>query len=63
MHVIRADGTILRAGRAALYVLERCGHPWVKLGRIPPFIWFVELGYRIVATHRPFFARFMFRSR
>lgn len=61
IHVITADGTILRAGRAALYILERIG--WGKFARLlslPPFVWFVEFGYAIVANNRPFFARFLF---
>ena len=33
---------------------------WV-LG-LPPFIWFVEWGYRVVATHRVFFNRMLFPS-
>ena len=64
IHVIRADGSVLRAGRAALYVLERVG--WGALARFlayPPMIWFVELGYWIVARNRRFFAKFLFTSR
>lgn len=61
VHVLTADGRILRAGRASLFVLERIG--WKGLARVlqfPPFIWGVELGYRIVAGHRDFFAKFLF---
>ena len=29
---------------------------------LPPFIWFVELGYRVVANNRRFFSRFLFRG-
>jgi len=28
----------------------------------PPFLWVVELGYRIVAANRQLFARFLFRN-
>ena len=62
VHVIRADGTLLRAGRACLFVLDRVG--WGAAARVfalPPFIWFVELGYRLVAENRAFFSRIMFR--
>jgi len=62
VHVVKADGTVLRAGRASLYVLEHLG--WGRIARVlahPPFIWIIELGYRIVAANRPFFARFLFR--
>ena len=63
VHVVKADGTILRAGRAALFVLEHIG--WRRLARLlvlPPFIWAVEIGYYIVANNRPLFARFLFRD-
>jgi predicted DCC family thiol-disulfide oxidoreductase YuxK len=61
-HVITADGRLLRAGRGCLFVLERLGWGWVaRLLARPPFIWIVEVVYRIVADHRRFFARFLFR--
>jgi len=62
VHVLGPDGTLLAAGRASLFVLERIGFP--RLGRVlrvPPLVWAVEIGYRLVARHRPFFARFLFR--
>jgi hypothetical protein len=62
VHVLGPDGTLLAAGRASLFVLERIGFP--RLGRVlrvPPLVWAVEGGYRLVARHRPFFARFLFR--
>lgn len=61
VHVVTADGTVLRAGRATLFILQHIG--WFRLARLlqlPPYIWLVEIGYRIVADHRPFFARFLF---
>jgi predicted DCC family thiol-disulfide oxidoreductase YuxK len=64
MHVVKTDGTILRAGRAALYVLGAIG--WRRRARVlswPPLVWFVELGYFIVARNRRFFSRFLFRRR
>lgn len=61
VHVIRTDGSILRAGRAVLFVLDKIGWGWfARLLALPPFIWGVELGYKIVANNRPFFARFLF---
>ena len=63
MHVITRDGERLRAGRAALFVLERIGHRrFARVMRVPPLVWFVELGYRIVAGNRRFFSRFLFRK-
>ena len=63
MHVITADGRVLRAGRASLFVLERIGWGWLAraLSR-PPFVWGVEFAYWIVAKNRNFFARFVFRG-
>ena len=61
VHVITPDGQILSAGRASLYVLGKVGFPclaWV--GRLPPFVWGVELGYWIVARNRQFFSRWLF---
>lgn len=63
VHVTMGDGTTLRAARAALFILGRVGHPIIaNILLTPPFIWFAEIGYRIVAGHRDFFARFFFRK-
>jgi hypothetical protein len=62
VHVVTIDGTVLKAGRASMFVLDQCGYSWqARLLLLPPFIWAVELGYRIVERNRPFFARFLFR--
>ena len=58
VHVRTADGRWLRAGRACLFVLGRVG--WPRLARVaelPPCVWLVEIGYRVVARNRPFFSR------
>ena len=63
VQVVTRDGEVLRAGRASLFVLERIGYARLaRLLRLPPLIWCVELGYRVVAANRPFFARFLFRG-
>ena len=62
VHVRTADGRWLRGGRACLFVLQRIG--WPHLARVasaPPFVWLVDLGYRIVAAKRPFFSRLLAR--
>ena len=44
VHVIKADGETLRAGRAMLFILERIGWGYgvvPRLLRLPPFIPFV----------------------
>lgn len=61
VHVLLPGGTVLRAGRAALTVLELLG--WKRTARLllcPPLLWFVEIGYWIVAHNRSFFARLLF---
>ncbi len=62
VHVIKADGQILRAGRATLFILERLGWGYglPRILRLPPFIWLTELGYKTVARNRSFFSRFLF---
>ena len=63
VHVIKADGEIVRAGRATLFILERLGWGYglPRLLRLPPFIPFIEIGYGYVARHRSFFSRLLFR--
>jgi predicted DCC family thiol-disulfide oxidoreductase YuxK len=62
MHVACADGGMLRAGRATLFILNELGWHWTSriLGR-PPLIWLVEIGYRVVARNRQVFSRVLFR--
>ena len=61
VQVVTPEGQVLSAGRASLYVLGKVGFPrlaWV--GRLPPFVWGVELGYWIVARNRQFFSKWLF---
>ena len=61
VHLVKADGTILRAGRAVLFILANVGYrPLARLLSLPPFVWGVEVLYRLVARNRPFFAHFLF---
>lgn len=53
VQVITPTGRILSAGRASLYVLEQLGYARLaRLGRVPPLVWGVELGYWLVARNR-----------
>lgn len=62
VHVLTADGRWLRGGRACLFVLERIGWPTLaRLAALPPLVWIVEAGYRLVAGHRPLFSRLFAR--
>ena len=62
VHVITAEGRVIKAGRAAMFVLEELGYPrWlVRPLTWPPLVWLTELGYWLVANNRPFFSRFLF---
>ncbi len=63
VHVVKSDGSVLRAGRATLFILEQIGWGWAaRVLSWPPLIWLVELLYGIVARNRPFFARYLFRD-
>lgn len=62
LHVVTADGRTLRAGRAALFVLERTTPSWrlfARIFRFPPLSWGVEVGYFVVARNRPLFGRLL----
>lgn len=64
MHVWTADEELIRGGRAWLFILERTGWPVsARLLRLPPAIWFVELGYGVVARNRVFFSRYFYTTR
>ncbi len=46
-----------------LFVFDQLGYRWLaRIWGIPPLSWAVELGYRIVASNRPFFSRLLFRD-
>jgi predicted DCC family thiol-disulfide oxidoreductase YuxK len=62
VHVITADGRILKAGRASVFILAEIGYPsWlIRPFTRPPLVWFTELGYYLVAHNRPFFSKFLF---
>jgi predicted DCC family thiol-disulfide oxidoreductase YuxK len=64
VHVITAQGEVLKAGRAVLFCLEVVGYRWfARVFRIPPLIWMLEAGYWLVARNRRLFSRFFFRRR
>ncbi len=64
VHVVAADGQVYRAGRAVLFALEAAGWKLIaRIGRIPPIIWAIELGYWCVARNRRWFSKLFFRPR
>jgi predicted DCC family thiol-disulfide oxidoreductase YuxK len=64
VQVITPEGQQISGGRAVLFVLQQVGwHPMlVQLVSRRPFVWVVDLGYRIVARNRSLFSRFLFRG-
>ena len=61
VHVVRPDGAVLSGGRASLYVLEHLGWRAARVAARPPLVWFVGLGYRVVARKRGLAGRLLFR--
>jgi len=62
VHLLTADGELLRAGRACLWVLQQVGHPVLaRVLALPPLVWAVEVGYWLVARNRQLASRFLFR--
>lgn len=60
VHVVTPEGRVLRAGRAVLYIIGVCGWPTAaRLLGLPPLVWAVEIGYRIVSENRTFVGRFL----
>jgi hypothetical protein len=60
MHVITADGTVIKGGASIVFIYETLGYGLVKLGYVPPLSYAIELGYRVVAANRMFFSRLFF---
>lgn len=66
VHVITSEGEVLRAGRATMFILEQTGWSYGILPRLmslPPFNFFTEIGYSVVARNRKLFSRFLFRGK
>jgi len=62
VHVLTAEGRLLRAGRACLWVLDRIGFPVLaRILSVPPLVWIVEGGYWLVARNRRLASRVLFR--
>ncbi len=60
VQLITTDGRQLSGGRAVLFALRETNwHPrLIRLLEHRPFVWSVDIGYRIVAANRDWFARF-----
>lgn len=64
IHLISPTGEMMRAGRAALFIMEQLGYPsWaIELLRRPPFIGLIEWGYDLVAKNRTIAAKLFFTT-
>jgi hypothetical protein len=63
VHVVTADGRVLRAGYACLFIIDQIGyHRFARLLSRRPLLWATELGYWLVAHNRAFFGRLLFRG-
>lgn len=65
MQVITRDGKQISGGRSVLYVLETMGwHPlMMRIASNPPFVWAIDVGYKIVARNRTLVSRLLFGGR
>ena len=60
VHVIAADGRVLRSGRAVLFIGEQLGYGWLTRPlSLPPMVWVVEGVYWIVARMRGKLSRWL----
>ncbi len=59
VHVVTADGHVLRGGRAVLFVLSNLGFApgLMEVLAHPPFVWLVEAVYRLAARYRGILGR------
>jgi predicted DCC family thiol-disulfide oxidoreductase YuxK len=63
LYVLTPDGERLHSARALLFIGKRIGYGWITwIGWIPPIIWMLEYGYRVMARNRKVAARWLFRS-
>ena len=64
LHVLTIDGRTLAGAEAILFLALRTALiPRVaRVAYFPPILWTLEQGYKVMARHRSFFARFLFRS-
>lgn len=63
LHVLSPDGHAVVGDQAVLYIYEQLGYGrWIAVLRWPPLSWLTAPGYALLANHRRFFSRFVFRS-
>ena len=62
VHVIKTDGTVIKAGRAMMF----CGtftrfSGWARIALWPIFLPFIEIGYKFIAANRMLMSKFLFK--
>lgn len=63
IHVITTDGSILGGAKAVMFIKSKTGWGWfAKILSLPPFIWLLQLTYRIVANNRHAFSKWFYRK-
>ena len=63
VQVVTPEGRYLETAEACLYVLSALGkRTAARILGVPPMVWFLELGYRLIANNRPLVSRFMSRD-
>ena len=63
VHVIKADGTVIKAGRAIMF----CGtftrfSGWARIALWPVFLPFIEIGYKFIAKNRMLMSKVLFKA-
>ena len=60
MHAIDEQGNVYRGGDAYVFLQRVFNRPFSGLMGMQPIKALVDLAYRVVSSHRPFFARFLY---
>lgn len=63
VHVIKADGTVIKAGRAMMF----CGlftpfSGWARIAMWPMILPFIEVGYKFIAHNRMLVSKVLFKT-
>lgn len=63
VHVIKADGTIIKGGRAMMFcgTFTRFGG-WARIALWPVFLPFIEIGYKFIAANRMLVSKVLFTA-
>lgn len=63
VHVIKADGEVIRAGRAMMFCgLHTRFSGWARIAMWPIFLPFIEIGYKFIASNRMLVSKVLFKT-